>query len=65
MDGAALAVLRRRLESGALTMRGAERVRALALTLADLKGDAPPLSLELIEQAALLRGGDRAAGAVA
>jgi magnesium chelatase family protein len=63
MGRSALAALRRRLESGSLTMRGAERVRALALTLADLNGEAPPLGLELIEQAALLRGGDRVAGA--
>jgi magnesium chelatase family protein len=56
--------LRRWLEVGALTMRGADRVRVLALTLADLRGESPPLGLELVEQAALLRGGDQMVGIV-
>ena len=59
LESDAQAMLRRWLENGALTMRGAERVRALALTLADLRGESPPLGAELVEQAALLRGGDQ------
>jgi magnesium chelatase family protein len=59
----AQAMLQRWLEVGALTMRGAERVRALALTLADLRGEGPPLRPELVEQAAMLRGGDQVVGA--
>ena len=50
------------LARGSLTMRGAERVRALALTLADLAGDEPPLDRGLVEQALALRGGESMVG---
>ena len=65
MSAAALVALRGWLERGSLTMRGAERVRALALTLADLQGVEPPLGIDLLEQAALLRGGDDVVGRAA
>jgi magnesium chelatase family protein len=48
-------LLRERLESGALTMRGAQRVRALALTLQDLDEVDGPLALSSVEQALVLR----------
>jgi predicted ATPase with chaperone activity len=51
--------LRRGLAEGRLTMRGAQRVRAVALTLCDLRGGEPPLDVDLVEQAMLLRGGER------
>lgn len=54
--------LRRWVETGSLTMRGAERVRAVALTLADLDGGPVPLDSDLLEQAALLRGGESVLG---
>jgi len=53
-------LLRDHLERGVLTMRGAERSRAVALTLADLRGQDPPLTAGLVEEALLLRGGDGA-----
>lgn len=53
------ALVRNHLERGLLTMRGAERARSVALTLADLSGESPPLSRHLIEGALMLRGGDR------
>ncbi len=56
--------LRDHMERGVLTMRGAERSRAVALTLGDLRGQAPPLSRDLLEQALLLRGGDSAVAAL-
>jgi predicted ATPase with chaperone activity len=58
---AAERLLRDHLERGVLTMRGAERSRAVALTLADLRGEEPPMGQDLLEEALLLRGGDRAA----
>jgi magnesium chelatase family protein len=51
----ALAVLRERLGSGRLTMRGAQRVRAVALTLMDLDGRDPPLDAEHVHVALSLR----------
>jgi len=55
-------VLREQLERGVLTMRGADRTRAVALTLADLAGLSPPLCRPLVEQALALRGGDAVIG---
>ncbi|MFM7068076.1 MAG: ATP-binding protein, partial [Actinomycetes bacterium] len=55
---AATAMLRDQLASGALTMRGAERVRAVALTLSDLAGEELPISPELLRLALALRSGD-------
>ncbi|MFV0316935.1 MAG: YifB family Mg chelatase-like AAA ATPase [Microthrixaceae bacterium] len=51
-------LLRDHLARGILTMRGADRSRAVALTLADLRGVDGPLPRELIEAALMLRGGD-------
>ncbi len=51
--------LRQRLRDGTLSMRGAQRVRLLALTLGDLAGEDPPLGGDLINQALSLRGGER------
>jgi magnesium chelatase family protein len=56
-DGA-VALLRRRLETGTLTMRGAQRVRAVALTLQDLGGRSGPLGPDDLELACCLRGQD-------
>ena len=57
-------MLRDLLASGTLTVRGAERVRAVALTLADLAGVEPPLDEQLIAAAVVLRSADLS-GAVA
>jgi magnesium chelatase family protein len=51
-------VLRDLLADGTLTVRGAERVRAVALTLADLAGSDPPLDEQLVSAAVLLRSAD-------
>ncbi|MCB1271040.1 MAG: YifB family Mg chelatase-like AAA ATPase [Microthrixaceae bacterium] len=61
LTGEAEDLLREQLRAGCITMRGADRSRALALTIADLQGAGPPLGRPLIEQALLLRGGDTAA----
>lgn len=53
------ALVRDHLERGLLTMRGADRCHSVALTLADLRGESPPLGRRLIEGALMLRGGDR------
>ena len=58
-------LLRELLATGHLTVRGAERVRAVALTLADLTDVSAPLSGELIESALLLRATDSTTGATA
>jgi magnesium chelatase family protein len=55
----ATTLLRDRLESGVLTMRGAQRVRALALTLQDLRPVDGPLGVDVINQALTLRCPDR------
>ncbi|MHB1137943.1 MAG: YifB family Mg chelatase-like AAA ATPase [Microthrixaceae bacterium] len=52
-------LLRSHLEAETLTMRGAQRVRSLALTLADLAGAEGSLSIEHLEGALLLRGQGR------
>lgn len=57
-------LLRERLESGAVTMRGAQRVRALALTLQDLDGMDGPVGDDAVGEAlALRRGGGEVVGA--
>lgn len=48
-------LLRARLEDGSLTMRGAQRVRAVARTLADLDGHGGLLGMEHLSGALLLR----------
>ncbi len=57
-------VLRSRLAAGTLTMRGASRCRAVALTLVDLAGGEPPLDAVTMEQALVLRGGTTALASV-
>jgi magnesium chelatase family protein len=58
-------LLTERLASGTLTMRGATRVRAVALTILDLEGREPPIDVGTIEQALVLRGGSTSLDAVA
>ena len=53
-DGA-MEVLRHRLESGALTGRGYHRVRRVARSIADVRGDDGPLSVASVEAALMLR----------
>ena len=65
LDGPGRSLLRSALEAGRLTMRGAQRVRAVALTLADLAGDEGGVGRELLGQALLLRGADDRRAAVA
>lgn len=60
LDPAAESLLRDHLQRGLLTMRGADRCRSLALTLADLRGQDAPLDRELIGAALMLRGGETA-----
>ncbi len=57
-------LLTARLASGNLTMRGATRIRAVALTLLDLSGEEPPIDASTIEQALVLRGGSTAVASV-
>ncbi|MEZ5238596.1 MAG: YifB family Mg chelatase-like AAA ATPase [Microthrixaceae bacterium] len=52
-------LMREQLRSGVLTMRGAERARAVALTLADIRGATVPLPRALVQEAILLRGGEQ------
>jgi magnesium chelatase family protein len=49
-------LLRAHLAEGRLSMRGAQRARAVALTLADLAGVDGPLDADRVEQAVSLRG---------
>lgn len=56
---AAEQLLRDRLRAGTLSMRGAQRVRLLALTLCDLRGEDVPIAAERISEALGLRGGER------
>ncbi len=61
----ALAVLRDGLSAGRLTMRGAQRVRAVALTLMDLDGVDGPLDAEHVQIALSLRTHSQALGVAA
>jgi magnesium chelatase family protein len=47
--------LERALEAGTLSGRGLQRVRCVALTLADLDGDEPPLDVEHVAEAMQMR----------
>ena len=58
-------LLRRRLETGSLSMRGAQRARSVALTLHDLEGDDGPVTPAHLEGALMLRGEDTQIGLVA
>lgn len=51
-------LLRTALGAGRLSMRGAQRVRAVALTLCDLAGDEVPLGPERLGEALALRGAE-------
>lgn len=62
-DGRAL--LREALEAGSLSMRGAQRVRAVALTLGDLAGLEGPLDASRLGQALSLRSTVRRSEALA
>lgn len=61
----ALDVLRDRLSAGRLTMRGAQRVRAVALTLMDLDGEEGPLDSARIQTALSLRSHGEVLGVAA
>jgi magnesium chelatase family protein len=58
-------LLRDALEAGRLSMRGAQRVRAVALTLGDLTGQEGPLDDERLGQALSLRSANRRTDALA
>jgi len=58
-------LLRQRLETGLLSMRGAQRVRSVALTLSDLEGSDGPVTPAHLEAALTLRGDDTQIGLVA
>ena len=58
-------LLRSRLEAGTLSMRGAQRTRALALTLRDLEGTGGLITTDDLEGALLLRGEEQQIGVVA
>ncbi|MFZ4516810.1 MAG: YifB family Mg chelatase-like AAA ATPase [Microthrixaceae bacterium] len=55
-------LLRRRLAAGSVTMRGAQRVRAVALTILDLAGREPPVGIDELELALCLRAQDEVLG---
>ena len=55
-------LLRSRLETGSLSMRGAQRTRAVALTLRDLEGTGGPITTDDLEGALLLRGEEQQIG---
>ena len=65
LDDDAVELLRAQLDAGTLTMRGAQRVRSLALTLQDLEGGEGPLGLGHLEGASLLRGHEKTVRAAA
>jgi len=65
LTGAAIDVLRDRLAAGRLTMRGAQRVRSVALTLMDLDGQEGPIGSTHVQEALSLRAQDRALGLAA
>ncbi len=55
LDPAATAVVEARLRAGQLTGRGLERIRRVALTIADLEGHEGPLTAEQVGEALVLR----------
>lgn len=65
LDPGALAVLRDNLSAGRLTMRGAQRVRAVALTLMDLDDVDGALDAEHVQVALSLRTHSQALGVAA
>jgi magnesium chelatase family protein len=62
LTDAAADVLRVALVDGRLSMRGAARVRAVALTLADLHDRPPPIGADEVDLALALRADDVAIG---
>ncbi|MGB6059556.1 MAG: YifB family Mg chelatase-like AAA ATPase [Microthrixaceae bacterium] len=58
-------LLRSRLKTGTLSMRGAQRLRVLALTMRDLDGGEGPLSADDLSEAMILRGDEVGIGVVA
>ena len=65
LSAEALAVLRDHLAAGRLTMRGAQRIRAVALTLMDLDGLHGPLDAERVQVALSMRTHAQALGVAA
>jgi magnesium chelatase family protein len=65
LTDAAVALLRDRIDRGLLTMRGAQRVRAVALTLLDLDERSGPIGPEHLHGALTLRSQDDVMRAVA
>jgi len=59
----AVDLLRDRVDRGTLSVRGAQRVRAVALTLIDLAGGSPPIGVDDLLLAEHLRIGDVTGGA--
>jgi magnesium chelatase family protein len=55
LSAEATKVLERALEVGSLSARGLQRVRCVALTLADLEGDDPPLGVAHVSEALQMR----------
>ena len=55
VSGGARRLLERRLREGSLSARGLDRVRRVALTVADLAGEGPPLGEEHVLVALALR----------
>ena len=51
----AMALIERRLRSGVLSARGMDNVRRVALTIADLAGEEPPIKVEHVAEALQLR----------
>lgn len=62
LTATARAYLRSRLAEGLLTMRGAQRVRAMALTIKDLEGTAGAIDEIDLQEALLLRGEEPTGG---
>ena len=65
LTDAGLHVLRERIDRGSLTMRGAQRVRAVALTLMDLDGRSGPIGPADLQVALMLRSQDDVLGVAA
>ena len=65
LSDAGVTLLRRRLEAGTLTMRGAQRVRAVALTIMDLQDRSGDLTPDELHVALSLRSQDDALGVAA
>ena len=65
LSDAGVALLRDRLDRGTLTMRGAQRLRTVALTLMDLDGRSGPIGPDDLNSALSLRTQDHLLGVAA